>query len=318
MKLTTATLLLAGLVLAPACRTTTARATGAAEPTPASATARAREAAAASPTAPAPAARPAAAAREGLYDRPGFATFAVDGRIWVFRDGSAELAAFRAGAEPSKSVTRPGAGPAGRTLRATDADKLLEYMTARPGFRTLVRDGRVWIFAEGAPELADFLAGAEPAKHVTFPGAGPAGITLKTIDRDTLLAWSAARPGFVTAIVDGRVWVFRPGTEELAEFERYGEPAKHVTRPGVGPRGATVKAPDGETLTEFVVARDGFETLRVDGRLWVFETGSEALAAFRAHGEPAAHVTLVGVGPLGLTLKGPDRDTLDRYQRSQT
>jgi hypothetical protein len=63
--------------------------------------------------------------------------------------------------------------------------------------------------------------------------------------------------------------------------------------------------------------RDGFVVEEVDGRLWVFRAGSEALTEYRQHGEPAKSVTRIGVGPGGMTLRGPDTETLDAYQKAR-
>jgi sugar lactone lactonase YvrE len=98
------------------------------------------------------------------------------------------------------------------------------------------------------------LAGEEPAKHVTWPAAGPNGVTLKAVDTSTLEAYVAAADGFEIRIQDGRIWVFRSGSEALQEFDRNGEPAKHVIRPAAGPRGMTIKAPDVETANAYLAS----------------------------------------------------------------
>ena len=67
---------------------------------------------------------------------------------------------------------------------------------------------------------------------MTWPAAGPNNITLKGADEETLQAYIAAKTGFDTTIEDGRIWVFRNGSDELADFKKNGEPAKCVTRPG--------------------------------------------------------------------------------------
>ena len=59
--------------------------------------------------------------------------------------------------------------------------------------------------------------------------------------------------------------------------------------------------------------RPGFVVVEEDGRLWVFRAGSEALEEFRKHGEPAKCTTLIGKGPNGMTVKGPDRATIAAY-----
>ncbi|MEP3348461.1 MAG: hypothetical protein ABJN96_00765 [Marinomonas sp.] len=58
---------------------------------------------------------------------------------------------------------------------------------------------------------------------------------------------------------------------------------------------------------------DGFTTKIEDGRLWVFEAGSENLAFFEKHGEPAKQFSNIGAGPNGMTLKAASQETLDSY-----
>jgi len=71
--------------------------------------------------------KPAAAAPS--YDKPGFVTAVVKGRLWVFADGSPELTAFReTGKTPAVHATRVKAGPAGMTLIAPDLSILDAYM----------------------------------------------------------------------------------------------------------------------------------------------------------------------------------------------
>ena len=50
----------------------------------------------------------------------------------------------------------------------------------------------------------------------------------------------------------GRLWVFRTGSKALDQFLSAGEPAKSVTRIGVGPEGQTVRAPDVETIEAYL------------------------------------------------------------------
>lgn len=59
--------------------------------------------------------------------------------------------------------------------------------------------------------------------------------------------------------------------------------------------------------------KPGFETFEVDGRVWVFKTGSESLKEFQEHGEPAKQITLIGKGPEGKTLKSDDMKTAEEY-----
>lgn len=60
------------------------------------------------------------------------------------------------------------------------------------------------------------------------------------------------KPGFVTEVEDGRLWVFREGSKELEEFKKTGEPAKQFTDIGSGPDGMTVKSADEQTLKDYL------------------------------------------------------------------
>lgn len=59
-------------------------------------------------------------------------------------------------------------------------------------------------------------------------------------------------PGLVTEVKDGRIWVFKPDSPELAEFRKSGELAKQFTEIGGGPDGMTVKAGSAATLKEYL------------------------------------------------------------------
>ena len=140
-----------------------------------------------------------------------------------------------------------------------EADDLAAYQ--RAGFVVKMDDGRLWVFREGAPELADFETHGELAKHVIRPAAGPGRITLKSPDIETLNASlnnelaPYQRAGFVVKMEDGRLWVFREGAPELADFETHGELAKHVIRPAAGPGRITLKSPDTETIEAYLNAQ---------------------------------------------------------------
>jgi hypothetical protein len=66
---------------------------------------------------------------EYLTTIPGFYTRMEDGRLWIFVEGSAELAEFLEKGEPAKQVVRPVAGPYGLTIKAVDGSVMDEYMT---------------------------------------------------------------------------------------------------------------------------------------------------------------------------------------------
>jgi uncharacterized protein (TIGR03000 family) len=57
---------------------------------------------------------------------------------------------------------------------------------------------------------------------------------------------------FVLIPEGGAVWVFKKGSTALAAFQKEGPPARHVLRLKAGPNGATLKAPDGATIEEYL------------------------------------------------------------------
>ena len=59
-------------------------------------------------------------------------------------------------------------------------------------------------------------------------------------------------PGYAVYEVDGRLWVFRIGSDGLQQFLEHGEPAKNVTLIGEGPDGKTVKGAELDTLRDYV------------------------------------------------------------------
>ena len=184
---------------------------------------------------------------------------------------------------------------------------------AKDGFVTILNNDRLWVFHEGDEQLAAFESNGELAKHTTQIGVGPAGLTVKAPDKETIVEYLAAKPGFVTIVDGGRIWVFREGAEELETVRAGGELVKHVTRVNAGPLDTTLKAPDKKTLDEYLAWKPGFATFVLDGRLWVFHDRSEDLSTFRSEGELVKHVTRVGAGPGGMTIKGPDRETIVDY-----
>lgn len=68
-------------------------------------------------------------------------------------------------------------------------------------------------------------------------------------------AMSLDKAGFVTAVKEGRLWVFKQGAKELDEFNKNGELAKMVTRVGAGPNNMTVRAPDAATIDAYLAAK---------------------------------------------------------------
>jgi hypothetical protein len=247
------------------------------------------------------------------HDRPGYVTLEHQGRLWVFREESAELASFRTQGEPAKNVTLVGQGPGGISLRGVDRETLDAYLLAKPGFATALDDGRLWVFPAGSPSWQSFLENGPPAKSVTRVSQGPGGISIRAEELETIQAYLTARPGFATALVDGRVWVSRADSEDWTAFQAQGEPAKSVTRVGAGPTGLSLRASDAETIDAYLHALEGFEVAVKDGRLWVFRAGSADWHSFLQAGEPAKSVTRVGQGPGGRTIRAVDGETIDAY-----
>ena len=247
------------------------------------------------------------------FDKADFFTQVKEERLWVFKIASEELAEYIDRGSYEKHVTMPGAGPGGMTIKGPSKEVIQDYLTSRPGFVTGILDGRLWVFKHGSEAAAEFLSGSVSDKHVTRVGAGPAGLTVKSDSRETIDAYLNHKPGFVSKVVDERLWVFREGSPELAEFTEKGFLDKHVTRVGIGPNRETVKSPDSETIDAYFTNAKGFEVFIRDGRIWVFPSGSSDLEEFRKVGEPAKSVTKIGEGPLGMTVKSVDRETIDRY-----
>jgi hypothetical protein len=259
------------------------------------------------------------------YGHPGFAVYEIDGRLWVFASGSEALQDFLESGEPAKRITRVGVGPDGKTVISDEGSTIDAYLAstryAASGYQVEMKDGRLWVFAHGSKALADYRKHGDPAKRVTRVGAGPDGRTVIGPDTETLDGYVTktryAASGYHVEMKDGRLWVFAHGSKAIADYRKHGEPAKRITRVGAGPDGKTVIGPDHETLDGYIAkARygvSGFAVFLVDGRLWVFREGSADLAEYQRSGEPAKRITLVGAGPDGKTVIGPDRATVDAY-----
>ena len=262
-----------------------------------------------------------AQAQGTIYDRPGFVTALKDGRLWVMRAGTPEAAALLAdGKTPVNHVIRPNAGPAGLTIRAPDGRDIIEYLGTKPGFQVFEHNGRLWVYRADSPDLAKAAEGRHPVNHVIRPLAGPAGITLRASDIEIINDYIAAKPGFITGVKDGRIWVFAEDDPAGAEFRATGKtPVNHVIRPNAGPLGMTVRSPDADVLVRYIIARDGFVTGIVDGRIWVFPAHAPEAAEFLASGKtPVNHVIRPNAGPLGMTVRATDARILDAYAPLQT
>ncbi len=273
------------------------------------------------PAAAGPRATPAAAAitpetaegRSPWLDRGDFTSFVRDGRLWVFERGSAALAEFLRTGGLAESVTGIGVGPAGMSIRASDDETIVAYLAQRDGYFVEVEGSVVWVLEIGSRALADFVRTGETSESFTMVAAGPAGRSLRSVDRETLLEYLTAKPGFVTIGDEGRVWVFRDGSPELEAFRARGGLDERVTLLGAGPMNATLLASDRETILEWMAARPGFAVIADEGRLWVFEEGSEALETFRRDGRLDERVTVIGAGPRNASVQSTDRATILRW-----
>lgn len=211
------------------------------------------------------------------FNKPGFIVEEEEGLLWVRKPGQEKS---------DKAVSMIGKGPGGKTVRALDRETAMAYIATRPGFKTEIEEGRLWVLKPGQ-EKSD--------KHITMVGKGPMGMTIKAVDRDTLIEYLAAKPGFNTMVEDGRIWVLN-----------YGEKPndKHVTFVAAGPVGMTVKANDRDLALAYFAAAEGFNTEVEDGRIWVLAPGEE---------KSDKHITRIKAGPRGMTVKGVSADTLNRY-----
>lgn len=127
------------------------------------------------------------------------------------------------------------------------------------------------------------------------------------------------RFGFVTEMKEERLWVFRWGSKDLADFRAKGEPAKSVTKIRGGPGGVTIRAPDFQTIYDYMYGTPGFTVwLDKEGRLTVIRNSdTKSLDDFyKRKGELGKSVTKVGAGPDRMTVRAPDGRTIEDYLRS--
>lgn len=62
------------------------------------------------------------------------------------------------------------------------------------------------------------------------------------------------KPGFVTIVEKGRLWVFKEDSKELADFRAHGEPTIAVMKIGEGPEGMTLKSSSLEVIDAYKAA----------------------------------------------------------------
>ncbi|MBL1378173.1 hypothetical protein [Zobellella iuensis] len=70
----------------------------------------------------------AGAAQASEFNLPGFVTEIEDGRLWVFKEGSAELEEFKQHGEPAKQFSNIGVGPNGMTVKTASQETMDEYL----------------------------------------------------------------------------------------------------------------------------------------------------------------------------------------------
>ncbi len=127
------------------------------------------------------------------YAKPGFYTnLDSDGRLWVFPEGSDDLAAYREKGKPARQVRRIAAGPQGQTVISTEMEHINAYLVAKPGFYTNIdSDGRLWVFPEGSEDLAAYKEKGKPARQVRRIAAGPQGLTVISTELEHIDAYLA-------------------------------------------------------------------------------------------------------------------------------
>lgn len=63
----------------------------------------------------------------------------------------------------------------------------------KPGFATVVDDGRLWVFEVPSKAWTDYQNGIEPGKIASAIGAGPDGMTIKAPNQKVLDAYLKAQ-----------------------------------------------------------------------------------------------------------------------------
>ena len=127
------------------------------------------------------------------YAKTGFYTSSdSDGRLWVFPEGSDDLAAYKEKGKPARQVRRIGAGPQGQTLISTEMEHIDAYLIAKEGFYTsLDSDGRLWVFPYGHEDHKAYLEKGKPVRQVRRIAAGPGGRTVISTETDHIDAYLA-------------------------------------------------------------------------------------------------------------------------------
>ena len=126
-------------------------------------------------------------AKAGFYS-----TVDSNGRLWVFPEGSEDLAKYKADGAPARQVRRIGVGPQGQTVISTEMDYINAYVVAKPGFFTQIRDERLWVLPEGSDDHKAFLEKGPPARQVRRIAVGPMGMTVISTEIEHIDAYLAA------------------------------------------------------------------------------------------------------------------------------
>jgi hypothetical protein len=155
------------------------------------------------------------------------------------------LAVGLTGCDNGQEKTLDG-DPTGQTASA-DPDY------AKPGFLTRMEDGRLWVFRAGQQAL-EYIDGPLPGDASIRPAAGPDGLTVKSTDMEIIDEYLLSTDTFIVRLQDGRMWVFRAGSQAWQNYLTSGPPADRVTRPLAGPDKRTIMAADGETLDDYLAA----------------------------------------------------------------
>ncbi len=140
---------------------------------------------------------------------PAYVAVAKDRRWTIFRADSKEFADWKQTNDLVKSVTRIGAGPANATVIAPDGETIDGFLKREPGFVVQFAKGRLWIFREGSADLAEYQQSGEPAKSVTLLGYGSVKTTMRSGDRETIVAFVESNPSMLPDLMDGRLWLLR-------------------------------------------------------------------------------------------------------------
>jgi hypothetical protein len=128
----------------------------------------------------------------------------------------------------------------------------------KPGYVAFEQDGRLWVFPEGSEAATRYSGHEKPEKHVTRVSACIDRATIKSVEAQTLNDFIATNDhsGFVMdEDEEGRLWVFKKGSEAAGKYVSQPKPEKHVTQIGACLERKTVKALNQEDIEGYLRAR---------------------------------------------------------------